>query len=242
MKISFPFLAWPYISISLLLVGIAVRYIQSRRQKESLAAEIAEAKAVFGGSKLWRISLLFLLAGHAVALLFPRAVLAWNSNIVRLYVLEIVFFAIGLITLACSLVLLWRHLGRSTRSALIEISDTIFLTLIFVGLASGVLMAILYRWASSWGAITLSPYLLSFIQRPPLPQFVTEMPMLVRLHVFSAFAALAVVPLTRLAAVILPAIEWALHTALRPAKALGQAVAARIRKHNPAAWLWPEED
>lgn len=239
---NFPFSAWPYISISLLIVGLAVRYLQARRQMASLSTEIAEARNVFGGNILWRASLAFLLAGHLVALIFPHAVLAWNLSPVRLYLLETFSFAAGLAALGCWLVLLWRHLGRSTRSALIEISDTIFLALLFVGLASGLWIAILYRWASSWAAITLTPYMLSLLHGKPTSQFVTEMPLLVRVHVFSGFAAVAVLPVTRLAAVILPAIHWALHLATRPARALGQTVAERIRKHNPAGWLWPEED
>jgi nitrate reductase gamma subunit len=242
MTINFPFSAWPYISLSLLLVGILVRYLQSRKQMAALSAEIAEAKDVFGGSKLWRASLVLLLAGHIGGLLFPRAVQTWNSNVARLYILESVAFAVGLVALACWLVILWRHLGHSTRSALVELSDTIFLTLLFVGLLSGLLMAILYRWASSWATITLSPYLLSLLRVRPASQLVTEMPLLVRIHVFSAFAAIAVLPLTRLAAVIVPAVHWSLRLVARPAEALGQAVAARLRKHNPAEWLWPEED
>lgn len=242
MKINFPFSAWPYISISLLMVGLAVRYLQARRQMASLSTEIAEARNVFAGSMLWRISLVFLLGGHLMALLFPRALLAWNANTLRLYLLEGFSFVVGLAALGCWLVLLWRHLGRSTRSALIEISDTIFLTLLFVGLASGLLMAVLYRWASSWAAITLTPYMLSLLHGRPTSHLVTEMPLLVRVHVFSGFAAVAVLPLTRLAAVFLPAIHWALQLAMRPARALGQAMGERIRKRNPAAWLWPEED
>ena len=242
MKINFPFSAWPYISISLLLVGILVRYLQSRKQIAALSAEIAEAKDVFAGNKLWRASLVLLLLGHAGILLFPHAVQTWNSNAVRLYLLEGFAFAVGLVALACWLVLMWRHLGHSTRSALVEISDTIFLTLLFVGIASGLLMAVLYRWASSWATITLSPYLISLLRVRPASQFVTEMPLLVRIHVFSAFAAIAVLPLTRLAAVIVPAVHWSFQLAARPATAMGHAIAARVRKHNPAEWLWPEED
>jgi hypothetical protein len=68
------------------------------------------------------------------------------------------------------------------------------------------------------------------------------MPLLVRMHVFCAFALIAVLPLTRLAAFILLAIDGSLSFFSRPLAALGQTLAAHLRKHDPAAWIWPEED
>jgi nitrate reductase gamma subunit len=242
MKINFPFSAWPYISLLLLVVGIFVRYLQARRREGAVLAEIAEAKVIFGGNRLWRISLVCLAMGHVGVLLFPWAIHTWNAQAARLYVLEGVLFATGLAALGCWLVLLWRYLGRVTKSVMVELADTIFLALLGIGIISGLLMAITYRWASTWATVTLSPYLASLFSGQPASQFVTEMPMLVRLHVFSAFAAVAVLPLTRLAAVILPVVHTCVLGVSKPTSILGQATAARVKKHDPAAWIWPEED
>ena len=133
-------------------------------------------------------------------MLFPRVILWWNGSTSRLYLLEGAGFIVGSAALACWCALVWRHLGRSNRPLITELADTVFLALLFVGILSGVLTAVLYRWGSTWSAVTLAPYLASLVRAKPAAGLATQMPFLVRLHVFSAFAALAVLPLTRLAA------------------------------------------
>src|SRR2546425_13148814 len=183
-----------------------------------------------------------LFRSHLVGLWFPRGILLWNGSTIRLLLLEGFAFAVGLLALAGWASLMWRDLGRSSQSPTSELLDTIFLSLLFLGILSGLLVAGLYRWGSSWGVMTLTPYVVSLLQGRPAPSFVIEMPFLVRLHIFSAFCAVAVLPLTRLAGVFV----WALHHGLEliawPISAASQRAEAWLRKHNPASWLWPEED
>lgn len=242
MKSGLLFSAWPYIAVSLLAVGLLVRYLLERKQVPAVREEMSEAWTLFGGSRLWRLSVLLLIAGHAVSLLRPQSVLAWNSSSGRLYLLEALAFAAGLAALAGWTRILWRHLGRSNRSAITELSDTVFLALLLVGILSGLLMAVLYRWSSTWGALILTPYLASLVRLNPAAGLVRQMPFLVRLHVFSGFAALAVLPLTRLAAFLVFVLHSAFGVMARPVSAVGRATESWVRRHNPAAWLWPEED
>src|SRR5262249_14024687 len=93
-----------------------------------------------------------------------------------------------------------------------------FLALLLTGVVSGLALAALYRWGSSWSAVTLAPYVTSIAGGHPRTEFVGEMPFLVQLHVFTAFAALAVVPFTS------PALAPSL-IARRPLKLSGRAVA-----------------
>jgi nitrate reductase gamma subunit len=124
------FVSWPYVAIALLVLGTLLRYLLVSRRPSVLAAAIADAKAVFGGRLFW-ISIFVLLAGHLVGLLFPQAVLSWNSSTAGLYLLEGVAFAAGLAAVAGSAALIWRHLGRSSRPLLIEFFDTVFLATVF---------------------------------------------------------------------------------------------------------------
>jgi nitrate reductase gamma subunit len=242
MKTSFLFAAWPYIALSLLLVGIGVRYLLERRQMAAVREEMSEARAVFGGGNIWRASLLLIFSAHLIGTFFPRWILWWNGSMNRLYSLEVAGFIVGVAALVCWCALMWRHLGRSGRPAISELSDTVFLTLLFVGILSGVLTAVMYRWGSTWGVVTLAPYLASIVRAKPAAGLAIQMPFLVRLHVFSAFAALAVFPLTRLAAFLIFAFDWVLGRAGHPLAATAHALEAWMRKHSPAAWLWPEED
>jgi nitrate reductase gamma subunit len=242
MKSGLLFSAWPYIAVSLLVVGLLVRYLLERKQVPAVREEMSEAWALFGGSRLWRWSVLLLAAGHAISWLRPQSVLAWNSAPGRLYLLEAVAFAAGLAALAGWTRVLWRHLGRANRSAITELSDTVFLGLLLVGILSGLLMAVLYRWGSSWGVIILTPYIASLTRLNPAAGMTAQMPFLVRRHVSSGFAALAVLPLTRLAAFFVFVLHSAFGAVGRPVSAVGRAAESWVRRHNPAAWLWPEED
>jgi nitrate reductase gamma subunit len=236
------FSAWPYIAVSLLVIGIVVRYLMERKQMDVVRQEMSEAWAMFGGARIWKIAVLSLALAHAALLLLPRAVLSWNGNRSRLYLFEMLLFAAAIAAVIGLARVVWHHLRHSNRSAIAELSDSVFLGLLLVGTLSGTLLAVFYRWGSSWGAMVLAPYVASLGRLNPDAAFAAQMPFLVRLHVFSAFAALAVLPLTRLAAVLVFVLHGALGLLGRPVSAAGRAAEAWLRRHNPAARLWPEED
>ena len=235
------FVLWPYVAVALLMVGTLLRYLLVSRQPSVLAAEIADAKEVFRGRLFW-ISMFALLAGHIAGALFPRAVLSWNSSTAGLYLLEGLALAAGLVAIASSAVLIWRHLGRPSRSRATEFFDSVFLAIVFTILVSGVLIAVFYRWGSSWGAMTLAPYVVSLVRRQPAVQLATQMPALVQLHVLATFAAIAVVPLTRLSTFLIAAAHGCMVLIGRPVRAVGNAAIEWSRRHDPGSWFWPEED
>jgi nitrate reductase gamma subunit len=241
-RMNFIFSAWPYIALSLLAVGLAVRYLLERKRMDAVGIEMSEAWSVFSGANVWRAGVALLLVVHTAVLLLPQSVLAWNNNPVRLYLFEAIAFGAGLAGLAGWAKLTWRQVSHGNRSAITELSDTVFLALLFVAITSGVLMAVLYRWGSSWGALVLTPYVASILRGRPAPGLATQMPFFVRLHVFSAFAMLAVLPLTRLAAFLVFALHSILALLGRPISAAGHSAERWLRGHNPAHWLWPEED
>jgi len=241
-RVNFLFAGCPYIALSLLAVGLAVRYLLERKRMDAVRIEMSEAWSVFSGANVWRAGVALLLVMHAVVLLLPQSVLAWNNNPVRLYLFEAIACAAGLAALAGWARVTWRQVSHGNRSVITELSDTVFLALLFVAIASGVLMAVLYRWGSSWGALVLTPYVASILRGRPAPGLATQMPFFVRLHVFSAFAMLAVLPLTRLAAFFVFAVHSVLALLGRPVSAAVHAAERWLRRHNPAPWLWPEED
>jgi hypothetical protein len=74
-----------------------------------------------------------------------------------------------------------------------------------------------------------------------MPAFVEHLPLVVRLHLFASFAAIACLPATRLA--VLPLV-----LAQRGLAAAGRGLAAGARplrawaRRGPAAWLWPDHE
>jgi nitrate reductase gamma subunit len=240
-KTSF-FVLWPYAAFALLVAGTLLRYLMVWQRRSELADELSEAWAIFRGNKLWRLSLLVLLAGHLVGLLFPHAVLRWNSVPARLYANEGLLFVAGCVAVLTGGVLVWKQLGRSSSSFFASVFDTVFLGFLMVALVSGLAMAAMYRWGSSWGAITFAPYLVSLVRGEPAIDFVAQMPFLAQLHVLSSFAAIAVVPFTRLSTLLVGLIHGAVTLAARPISAVANAVGVWLSKHNPGALFWPEED
>jgi len=241
-RVNFLFSVWPYMAFSLLAVGLATRYLLEQKSMDAVRTEMSEAWGVFGGANLWRVGVTLLLVVHAAVLLLPRAVLAWNDFPLRLYLFEAVALISGLAAFVGWAKLTWKQVSHGNRSVITELSDTVFLALLLVAITSGVLMATLYRWGSSWGALVLSPYVTSILRGRPAPALATQMPFFVRLHVFSAFAMLAIFPLTRLAAFFVFILHAILALLGRPLSAAVHAAERWLRRHNPAPWLWPEED
>jgi nitrate reductase gamma subunit len=242
MKITFLFEIWPYLTLGMLVLGFVARFALTGRDAPLFAADLARARALFRFGPLWRLAVVVLLVAHFAGLVVPRSIVVWNEAPLRLLLLEGIGFAVGLVALGGWVVVTWRHLTQSDGSLAGEIADSLFLSVSLVALLSGLLTAALYRWGSSWGTAILTPYALSLLRRTPNAGFVTQMPFLVQLHVFSAFAVAGVFPFSGAATFAIAALQRLLGWAGRPFAAGGRSAEAWLRRHNPAAWIWPEED
>jgi nitrate reductase gamma subunit len=245
MRSEFLFGVWPYVSAVVFLAGLALQfgYAHSRGTAE---VGLAGVRALFGGSRLWLLSILLLAVGHLAGLAFPREILLWGSVPLRLYLLEGFAFVAGLGALAGCAGLIWRHLGRPSGPIPSQLADTVLLALLFTAFLSGLLTAAFYRWGSSWGVSTLTPYARSVLSGAPRTALAAQMPFLVQLHIFSSFAAMAAVPFTRLAPLLIAPLRRALALAVRPVSMLAAVVRETfelgLQKYKPAVWIWPEED
>jgi len=241
MKADVLFGTWPYVAMALAIGGLVVRYLLDHARAAAAEREAAEAKIVFGGGRMWRISLVFLFATHLLGLALPRAVLAWNGVPLRLYILEGSGFLLGGLAIGAWADLMWRHSTRRCASLTSAVADAVLLGLLFVALVSGLFMQALFRWGSSWGAATLTPYVVSVLHGRPAVQLVDQMPFLVRLHVVSAFGVMAVIPFSRVASILTVGLRRAMaHIGAPVSRGLG-AVETRIRE-RAEQWIWPEED
>lgn len=239
------FLAFPYAALLVLLIGIAIRFTIARRQPETIRAAASNAWQLFSGSTLWRIGLAATFALHLIGLLLPRSIVAWNGVPVRLYLLEDGGFLLGVLALVGWVKIMRRHVARtvaSARATASEIADCVLLSLFCMAIVSGLVIAILYRWASTWSASTLAPYMASLASGAPRTELVENLPFLVRLHVLSWFAIIALVPFTSASLIAVSLLDRAFALVTRPINAgvaLGRRAMARL---SPARWLWPEED
>ena len=77
-----------------------------------------------------------------------------------LFALEALGFAVGLVVLAACIRAAWQHTRVQPRggwSLLSDFADSVFLSLLFIGVASGLLAAGLHRWGSAWGSVMIAP-------------------------------------------------------------------------------------
>jgi len=239
------FLAFPYAALLILLVGLVIRFAIARRQPDALRAASSEAWQLFRGPVTWRVGMVVTAAMHLLGLVLPRTIVAWDGVPVRLYLLEGSGFLFGIVALIGWGKVMRRHFGRSTtgaRSSLSELADCVFLSVSCMAIVSGLVTAVLYRWGSSWATGTLAPYMQSLARGAPATRLVEEMPFLVRLHVFSWFVVIALVPFTSAALIIASWLERCAMLVTRPINAATQVAHRMAAKLSPARWLWPEED
>ncbi|HEX3766504.1 MAG TPA: respiratory nitrate reductase subunit gamma [Kofleriaceae bacterium] len=239
------FQIFPYVALAILILGLGIRHALARRRPEAIRPAADAAWHLFRGSAAWRIGLAITTLLHLVFLAVPGSIRAWDGAPMRLYLLEGTGFLFGAIALLGLIQLLMRHIGRSiaaSQARVPEIADYALLSVLCVAAVSGLANAALYRWGSSWAAGTLTPYLWSLGKGEPAIALVEQMPFLVRLHVFSWFAVLAVLPFTSAAMILVSAGDRVVLAVGRPITAAAQTGRRVLGKLSPARWLWPEED
>jgi nitrate reductase gamma subunit len=239
------FQVFPYVALAILILGLGIRHALARRRPEAIRPAAEAAWQAFRGTAAWRIGLAITAILHVVCLAVPGTIRTWNGAPLRLYLLEGTGFVLGVVALIGLVQLLWRHIGRSIaahHTRLFEIGDYALLSVLCVAAVSGLATAVVYRWGSSWAVGTLTPYLRSLGKAEPAIELVGQMPFLIRLHVFSWFAVLAVVPFTSAAMILVAAGDRIVLAAGRPIAAAAHTGRRALGKLSPARWLWPEED
>ncbi|MCA9078268.1 MAG: respiratory nitrate reductase subunit gamma [Planctomycetaceae bacterium] len=195
---QFLFIALPYVSLFTFLLMTIHRYRQQTFSFSSLSSQFLENKQHFWTVVPFHYGILAVTVGHLIAFLIPRSILAWNSQPLRLYILEVSALACGLLTLIGLIGLMLRR-GTTTRIRKVtSLNDWILFTMLLIQVASGIGIALFHPWGSSWFASNLSPYLWSIFKLSPDISYVTAMPHLVKLHIVLAFLTIGFFPFTRL--------------------------------------------
>ena len=191
------FAVLPYLAILLLLLGSIYRYTYSRFQISSLSSQFLESKQLFFGRRPFHWGIIFLFFGHLTAFLIPRAVLAWNKVPLRLYILEITAFAFGLMLLAGLILLIIRRFNTKSLYRVTSKMDIFVYVILLVQVITGLWTAYFYRWGSSWFAMVLTPYIRSVFAFNPDTIAVVQLPLMVQIHIVSAFILIGMIPFTR---------------------------------------------
>jgi nitrate reductase gamma subunit len=192
------FAVLPYLSMTLFLLVTIQRYRAQRFSYSSLSSQFLENQQHFWALVPFHYGILTVLAGHVVAFLVPRQILAWNSVPVRLYILEITALIFGILTVVGLGTIVVRRWVFPKVRTVTSTSDWILYLLLLIQSVTGVATAVLHPWGSSWFAATASPYLWSVAKLNPEINYVVALPWLVKLHIINAFLVIGFFPFTRL--------------------------------------------
>ncbi len=192
------FEVFPYVAITLAVVLSIYRYKINKYSVSSLSSQFLESRRLYWGSLSFHWGILIVLAGHLIGLLVPRSVMAFNAVPVRLAILEGTALAFGLLALLGIVLLCTRRASSPRLRVVTSRWDVVLLAILVVQIATGVYTAVFYRWGSAWYVQTAVPYMVSLGRLAPDVGLVASLPFMVKLHISSAFALIAVLPMTRL--------------------------------------------
>jgi nitrate reductase gamma subunit len=211
------FAVLPYVAVMVFVIVVVAR----RFRVPPFGTPPQPAPRHYPERFLFRFGLLVILAGHLVAFLIPEQVLLWNDNTLRRYVLEVSALVFALLTVVGLLLTVARCWLSAEARQRVRLSDWLLYALLFLQVASGICLALLYPWGSSWYATLVAPYLRSLIRLDPDAHLIVALPHLFKLHLVSAWLLLLVLPFTR---VVRPLILSSQEDV--PARARGQVMTA----------------
>ncbi len=205
---NFFLIALPYLAVVIFLIGTIYRYRYVKFKISSLSSGFLETKKLFWGAVPFHWGMMFLFFGHLFAFIIPEGVLAWNSEPLRLLILEVTAFIFGLSMLLGLVNFLYRRWTDNRVRAVTTVMDIAVEVLILAEVIMGLWIAYDYRWGSSWFAASLTPYLRSIFMLDPQIDAVAAMPLLIRLHIITFYFIILLFPFSRLMHALVAPIDY----------------------------------
>lgn len=196
------FAVLPYMAFFTFFLVTIQRYRQRTFTYSSLSSQFLENQRHFWSLVPFHYGILVVLAGHVVAFLFPRQLLAFNSVPIRLYILEVSALVFGLLTVIGLVASIVRRASDPKIRGVTAVSDWILYAMLLLQVVGGVYVAVFHPWGSSWFAASVSPYLWSLLTLNPDFTSISAMPWSVKLHIVNAYAVIGFFPFTRLVHVL----------------------------------------
>lgn len=196
------FAIMPYVSLMLFFVITIQRYRQRKFSYSSLSSQFLENKMHFWGSVPFHYGILFVLAGHALGILMPSAILAWNAAPLRLFILETTGLAMAILALVGLINIVIRRQANTKARRVTSLSDWILYFFLGVQIVSGIAVAIGHGWGSSWFAASVTPWFWTLMSLQPDVSYIANLHWVIQLHIINAFLLVGFFPFTRLVHVL----------------------------------------
>lgn len=190
--------ALPYLAFALAIGGGLYRYYRDRFSYSSFSSQLLDRRQLFWGSVPWHYGIVILLIGHLIGLLVPTWVADFNGVPIRLYILEITAFGLGLLALVGIVILIVRRATSPYAAVVTTRMDVLLLILLLVQVVVGLYTAVFQRWGSWWYISNAVPYLLSLVTLTPQIDYARTLPLATQIHTVNAFLLVAIFPFSRL--------------------------------------------
>lgn len=191
----------PYIVLTLFIGGHVYRYQHDQFGWSSKSSEFLEKKRLRIGSLMFHWGMFFVLAGHGMGILIPVDFYEAIGVSESLYHKMAVGFGIpagiaaiiGLILLSHRRLSVTRILMTSTKS------DILVLVLFAVIMLSGLISTFFNIESHGFDyRATIGPWFRSILLLQVNPEYMTDVPIRLKVHILSAYGIFAVWPFTRL--------------------------------------------
>ena len=194
---NFLFIGLPYAAILIMLIGTIYMYTNHSFQFSALSSQFLESKSLHLGSRPFHWGIIALFFGHLLGFLFPATVIAWNGNPVRLIIIEISALAFALTFFYGLIILIYRRLSNERVKIVTSKMDVYVYLILVVQVITGIWIAYFFRWGSNWYASSIVPYLRSILTLNPEIATITALPLIVKIHIVTAFVFIGMIPFTR---------------------------------------------
>lgn len=198
----FLWVVWPYVAFTVFVFVGFYRYFNDRFSFSSQSSQFLENRLSFWGSTMWHYGIILILIPHTLGFLFPRAWAVLIADQTRLYVLEITGLALAVMAIIGLATLIVRRFINVRANSVTSTMDWVLLAALALQVVMGFWIAFFYRWGSEWYLHTSVPWLQSLATFNPQIDYVTAMPIPVKIHMLNAFFILALFPFTRLVHVV----------------------------------------
>lgn len=218
------FVVFPYVAVTLAVVGTVYRYVNHRFTFSSVSSEFVESDLLFWGAVPWHYGVVPTLLIHLAGFTIPGVLAVLHGTATLLYLTELLGKMFAFLSLAGIVVLILRRLSQSGIRLLTSPMDWVVLVLLLNQIFLGVWLTIFKRWGAPWFIYTATPWVQSLATFRPRPDFVTALPWVpIKLHFVNATLLIALFPFSRL-----------VHMVSLPLTYLGRTLQIVIWNRRPA--------
>lgn len=192
---------YPYIALSVFLVGSLVRFDTDQYGWRSKSSQLLRRKQLIWGSVLFHLGILGILGGHAVGLLTPVAVFEF-LGISHSFKQMMAIVVGGICGTACFVglvMLLHRRLFDRRIRKTSSMSDIAVLLILFVQLSLGMAtIPLSLGHLDGSMMVKFMNYVQGIVTLRADPNLIAGVPLIFKLHMFLGFTIFLIFPFTRL--------------------------------------------